>query len=169
MPLRLTFAAIALCFSLASCAHYHLGAVTAPAFQRLYIEPVENKALLPQSVALISTQIREAFLNDGRVELVNSPEQADATLHVTLVSYSRAIAALRSDDTGLARKLQLVLHAECTLHDNRTGRNFFEKRPITAAREAYTDNGQLQSEYNTLPLLAEVLSHNITHATLDVW
>jgi hypothetical protein len=36
-------------------------------------------------------------------------------------------------------------------------------------REAFTDSGQLQSEYQTLPLLAESLAAKVTHAALDVW
>ncbi|HXA14283.1 MAG TPA: LPS assembly lipoprotein LptE, partial [Opitutaceae bacterium] len=110
-----------------------------------------------------------SFLNDGRVALVNSPAQADAILHVTLTQYSRAQTAARADDTGLARKFQLTILAECTLRDNRTGKVLFEKRPVSAAKEAYTDSGQLQSEYNTVPLLAASLADSVAHAVLDVW
>jgi hypothetical protein len=56
----------------------------------------------------------------------------------------------------------------------------FEGRQIEVQREAFVDNGlgsvpfgtsndQLQSEYNTLPLLADQLSAQVTHAVLDVW
>jgi hypothetical protein len=56
----------------------------------------------------------------------------------------------------------------------------FDGRIIEVQREAFLDNGlgsvpfgtsndQLQSEYNTLPLLAELLSEKVTHAVLDVW
>lgn len=168
MPFRLTLAA-ALALLLAACAHYRLGTGAQPAFTTLYVEPVENKTMLPQSAALVGTQLRESFLRDARVTLVNSPAAADATLHVTLTDYSRAVAAPRSDDTGLARKFQLTLLAECTLRDRRTGRVWFEKRPVGAAKEAYTDSGQLQSEYNTAPLLSSSLADNIAHAVLDVW
>ncbi|HTB80406.1 MAG TPA: LptE family protein [Opitutaceae bacterium] len=168
MPPRLIFAA-ALILLLSACAHYQLGTDGKLAFTTLYVEPVENKTLLPQSVALVSTQLREAFLQDSRVTLVDSSAQADATLHVTLTDYSRAVAAPRSDDTGLARKFQLTLQAQCTLTNNHTGQAFFEKRPVSAVREAYTDSGQLQSEYNTAPLLAASLGDRIAHAVLDVW
>jgi len=168
MPLRLTFAT-ALALLLSACAHYQLGTGGKLAFTTLYVEPVENKTLLPQSVALVSTQLREVFLHDGRVTLVDSSAQADATLHVTLTDYSRAVAAPRSDDTGLARKFQLTLQAECTLSNNHTGQAFFEKRPIGAVKEEYTDSGQLQSEYDTAPLLAASLADRIAHAVLDVW
>jgi len=168
MTSRPTFAA-ACALLLAACAHYQLGTGGRLAFATLYVEPVENKTMLPQSAALVGGQLRESFLRDGRVTLVNSPAGADATLHVTLTDYSRAVAAQRSDDTGLARKLQLTLQAECTLRDNRTGRVFFARRPVDAVREAYTDSGQLQSEYNTAPLLASSLADNVAHAVLDVW
>jgi hypothetical protein len=168
MPLRLTFAAMLALF-LSACAHYQLGTDGKLAFTTLYIEPVENKALLPQASALVGTQLRESILRDGRVALVNDPAQADAVLHVTLTNYSRAQTAARSDDTGLARKFQLTLLAVCTLRDNRTSKVLFEKRPVSAVKEAYTDSGQLQSEYNTLPLLASSLADSIAHAVLDVW
>ncbi len=168
MPLRLTFAVV-FALLITACAHYRLGTGGQLAFTTLYIEPVENKALLPESTALVSTQLREAILRDGRVTLVNDPAQADAVLHVTLTNYSRAQTAARSDDTGLARKFQLTLLAVCTLRDNHTSRLLFENRPVSAVKEAYTDSGQLQSEYNTLPLLAASLADSVAHAVLDVW
>jgi hypothetical protein len=56
----------------------------------------------------------------------------------------------------------------------------FNKRVVEVQKEAFLDNGlgsvpfgtsndQLQSEYNTLPLLADSLSDRVTHAVLDVW
>jgi Lipopolysaccharide-assembly len=162
------------------CAHYKMGAGPAPAFQTLYIAPAKNKTTVPQSRELVSTMVREAFIRDGRVELVDGKSDADATLEVTLVKYRRDNAANREDDNGLARKFTLRLTAVCSLRDNRTGRMIFDGRTIDVQREAFTDNGlgsvpfgtsndQLQSEYNTLPLLAELLSDKVTHAVLDVW
>jgi hypothetical protein len=162
------------------CAHYRMGAGPAPSFATLYIAPAKNKTTLAQSRELVSTLVREAFIRDGRVELVDGKGDADATLEVTLVRYRRENAANREDDNGLARKFTLRLTAVCSLRDNRTSRMIFEGRTIEVQREAFLDNGlggvafgtsndQLQSEYNTLPLLAEVLSDKVTHAVLDVW
>jgi hypothetical protein len=153
----------------AGCSHYHLGTGATPAFRTLYIEPVANHTLLPQSQALLSTQLRESFARDGRISLVNSPTAADATLSVTINDYHREVAVGRADDTGLARKFNLNLGVLCTLQDRRTGKPIFENRPLTARREIFTDSGQLQAEYQTLPLLAEALAAKVVHATLDVW
>ncbi|MES2694626.1 MAG: LPS assembly lipoprotein LptE [Verrucomicrobiota bacterium] len=151
------------------CANYQLGTGGTPSFRTLYIEPVANKTMLPQSQPLLSTRLRETFARDGRVSLAPSSNGADATLTVVINDYHRDVAAVREGDTGLARKFNLTLGATCTLKDNRTGKFIFENRPISAIREAFTDSGQLQSEYQTLPLLAEALATKVAHAALDVW
>jgi hypothetical protein len=152
----------------AGCSHYQLGTGAAPSFHTLYVEPVTNKTMLPQAREIIGTRIREAFARDGRITLVNSPAEADATLRVVIMDYHRDIAAVREGDTGLARKFDLTLGVDCTLRQ-RDGTLLFENRRINAQREAFTDAGQLQSEYQTVPLLADVLAAKITHTALDVW
>ncbi len=166
-PIFVGLLAAALCF--AGCAHYQLGTDAKPGFTTLYVEPASNKTLLPQAQAIVSTQLREAFLHDGRVTLVNSAEEADATLRVVIHDFHRDVTAAREDDTGLARKFALTLTTECTLRDNHTGKELFTARKVSVTRDAYTDSGQLQSEYQTLPLLAEAIAQKISHTVLDVW
>jgi hypothetical protein len=162
------------------CAHYRFGAGPTPNFSTLYVAPPKNKTTLAQTQAVLSSMVREAFIRDGRVQIVNSQADADATLEVTLVAYKRVNASNREDDVGLARKFTLHLTAVCRLRDNRTGEMLFDGRTIEVQREAFTDNGlgtvpfatsnaQLQSEYNTFPLLSQALCDRITHAVLDVW
>ena len=152
----------------AGCGHYQLGTEGKLAFSTLYIAPATSQTLLPQSRALITTQLREAFEHDGRVTLVNSPEAAEATLHLTLRDYHRDVASVLENDTGLARKYTLTLDVACTL-ESKTGGVLFKDRMVRAQRDAFTDGGQLQSEYQTLPLLAEALSKKVVHTVLDVW
>lgn len=154
---------------IAGCAHYRLGTGAGPGFRTIFVEPVANRTLLPQAQSLLSTQLRESLARDARVQLVNSAAGADATLTVTIDGYRREIAAVREGDTGLARKFNITLGVSCTLRDNRGSRTIFENRPVSAMREAFTDGGQLQSEYQVLPLLAESLAAKIVHAALDVW
>ena len=154
---------------LAGCAHYQLGTGAAPTFHTLYVAPVANKTLLPQSQAILATQVREAFVRDGRVTLVNSAAAAEATLSVVITDYHRDIRVVREGDTGLARKYDLTLGVTCALRDNRTGTDILANRLVSAQREAFTDGGQLQSEYQALPLLAETVAGKLVHAALDVW
>ncbi|HEY0967190.1 MAG TPA: LPS assembly lipoprotein LptE [Opitutaceae bacterium] len=151
------------------CAHYQLGTGGKLTFQRLYVAPVANETALPQAVALVSAQIRESLLRDGRVTLVSAEADADATLVITLTNYGREVATVRPDDTGLARKFNLTLEAKATLRDQRTGTLLFENRALSSQRQAFTDSGQLQAEYQTLPLLAASLAESVRNAVLDVW
>ena len=153
----------------AGCAHYQLGTGAAPSFHTLYVEPAANKTMLPQAQAIVSTRLRETFARDGRISLANSPAGAEATLSVTIVDYRREIAAVREGDTGLARKFNITLGVTCTLRDTRSGKTIFENRPVSAVREVFTDGGQLQAEYQVLPLLAEALAVKVARVALDVW
>ena len=156
----------------AGCSHYELGTGAKLGFSTVYIEPVAIQAQIPQAREIISTQLREAFSRDGRVTLVNSAEEADVTLRVVLTDYRRDQASAREDDTGLARKFNLILYASCTLHDNRGGaggKDLLSNRPVSVQREAFTDSGQTMSEYETLPILAESLADEVANTVLDTW
>ena len=116
----------------------------------------------------MTTKIREKLMQDGRIALVNTPDEADAILEVVLKEYDRTPTIRLESDTGLARQFALDLTAEATLRLS-GGRILFEKRPIKASREAFIDGGQLQSEYQTVPLLADSLANGVSHAVLDTW
>lgn len=153
----------------AGCAGYQLGTGSAPKFSKLFIAPVTSGALIPQAQVLVTTQLREAFLRDGRVTLVNSADAADAVLQISLASYGREVAVSRQNDTGLARRYDVTLQAHATLTDNRSKQAVFTARPLTAQRGVFTDGGLVPAEYQTLPLLAELLAREATHAVLDTW
>lgn len=153
---------------LGACSHYQLGTSGKLAFHTLYITPVASETMLPQSRALIGGRVREAFLRDARVTLVNSPEEAEAVLTLTLKGFSREAAVAKASDAGLARKFNLSLRVACdlTLKD---GTKLLDQRLLTVQREDYVDQGQLQAEYEMLPVIADKLSTEVTHAVLDTW
>lgn len=155
--------------ALAGCAHYRLGTGATRPFTSLYVAPVENRSDAPSAAALMSSLLRDEFLRDGRVHLVNSPEGADATLALVLIGYSREVATVRPGDTGLARKFAVTLSGRITLKDNRSGQVLLNARAADAGRDVFTDSGQLQSEAQALPLLAGDLAKKVAHAALDVW
>jgi hypothetical protein len=176
MRILLAALCLALSFVASGCSHYRLGTEGQLNFSRIYIAPIENEVALPQVTAVFSTQIRERFLREGRVTVVDSPEAADVVLTVALSHLNRSVATARPDDTGLARKFELSLQALCTLHDQRTQTSLLEKRPVSATRQLFTTPGpdsresnQLQAEYNLMPQLAQALADRIAHTVLDVW
>ncbi len=171
--LGLVFAAL---LAFTGCSHYRLGTGAQVKFDTLFIPPVTNDANLPQAIALVTTQIRETFNRDGRVHLVASEDEADAVLLINLVSYDRKRLTAQAADTGLARKFEMTLVANCTLTLAGEDKPLYENRRIIAKRQLFTDgdaapayDGQLQAQYQNLPLLAETLAGKVKSATLDVW
>ncbi|MBP7142381.1 MAG: hypothetical protein KBA71_10770 [Opitutaceae bacterium] len=161
---------------LAGCGHYVLGTGGTTAFKRIYIEPVANHSSLPQSVAVISTELRDAFVRDGRLTVVNSPEEAEVILSMALGKYGREVATVLPNDTGLARKFNLNLSASITLSTPGSDKVYFKDRPLQATRQLFTDNpqtghfdNQLRAEYQAVPLLAQSLSAAAVSAVLDAW
>jgi outer membrane lipopolysaccharide assembly protein LptE/RlpB len=170
------FAGCLLLFT-AACSHYRLGTGVEHDFQSIFIAPVQTNAAYPQAAAVLTTQIRETFIRDGRVRVVNTPDEADAVLSVKLSSLQRAKLTSLTSDSGLARKMGLTLSATATLQDPAGKKIWFTNRAVAAARQLFTDNGsadlqpiqQLQAEYALLPQLAQPFAQEILGAVLDTW
>lgn len=169
MRISLLAALVACTLGLVACSHYRLGTGAEPRFATLHVKVVRNESLAPQVVATVTTQVREAFIKDGRVRLVDSAEEADATLALVLEDYHREATVARADDTGLARRFDVILRARATLNDRRSQRDIFTNLQLKATRGVFTDSGQIPSEYQAVPLLAEQLAERALHAALDNW
>lgn len=171
MPLRapaFLLLLLALGAGLASCGRYQLGSGTEPRFSTLHVAVVQTEALVPQARALVTTALREAFIKDGRVRLVDTADEAEAVLTVVLTGYRRQVAVAQPADTGLARRFDVELSARATLAD-RHGTALFQDRPLTVQRGVFVDSGQSQAEYQILPLLAERLAVQTVRVVLDPW
>lgn len=151
------------------CAGYQLGTGATPKFATLFVAPVVTEALIPQARVELTTRVREAFIRDGRVRLVNSPDAADAVLEITVTGYDRAVAVSRPDDTGLARRFDITLQARATLLNNRAQAPWFTDRVLQARRGAMTDDGLVPAETQLLPILGETLAAEAVRAVLDTW
>jgi outer membrane lipopolysaccharide assembly protein LptE/RlpB len=170
------FAGCLLLFT-SACSHYRLGTGVERDFQSIFIAPVQTNAAYPQAAAVLTTQIRETFIRDGRVRVVNTPDEADAVLSVKLSSLQRAKLTSLTSDSGLARKMGLTLSATTTLQDPAGKKTWFTNRAVAVERQLFTDNGsadlqaiqQLQAEYALLPQLAQPFAQEILGSVLDTW
>ena len=170
------FAGCLLLFT-SACSHYRLGTDVERDFQSIFIAPVQTNAAYPQAAAVLTTQIRETFIRDGRVRVVNTPDEADAVLSVKLSSLQRAKLTSLTSDSGLARKMGLTLSATTTLQDPAGKKTWFTNRAVAVERQIFTDNGsadlqpiqQLQAEYALLPQLAQPFAQEILGSVLDTW
>ncbi len=154
---------------LSGCGHYQLGSKSARDFHSIHVTVATTALPLPQSRALVTTELRNALSRDGRLTLADAPADADVVLKINLQNYRRNAVVGLATDTGLARRFDVVLTATATLTDQRSGKTIFADRQFTATRGVFTDSGQNQAEYETLPLLAADLAEKARQAILDTW
>ncbi|MFP6900939.1 MAG: LPS assembly lipoprotein LptE [Opitutales bacterium] len=156
---------------LSGCGHYALGPTGQPPFTTLYVETVTNDSLAPQAASLTSKALREAFLRDGRVKLVDSPVEAEATLSLRLINYRRSAASFRSDDTAQANSFKITLEGEASLTENRPGgKSLFEGRLVRGvARLAWDDPATSPDGRQSLVAASRDLSDETVSMTLDAW
>lgn len=169
-------AAFALLFA-SACSHYRLGTGAQRDYDSIFIAPVETNGKMPQAAAVLTTQIRETFIRDGRLRVVNTPDEADAVLTVSVGTLKREFLTALPSDGGLARKMGLTLATTATLRDPSGEKTWFADRPISVERQIFTDDGgtslqpvqQLQAEYQLVPQLGEPLAESLKGAVLDTW
>ena len=165
---------------ISGCNSYQLGNPVELPFESIYIKPVTNDSFAPQAQALLSAQIRDIFIRDGRTKLVTSREAADAALLINLTEYNRLVAARQSEDTALAASFNLVLAAEVSLFNQNKGDYYFQERIIKESSSTYANNPYttpataqtqdfLQMEYQAMPSLTRDLSRRIADEVLSTW
>lgn len=186
-PLRPTMIAVMYFFMallamsfLGGCKSYQLGNPAELPFQSIYVKPVSNNSFAPQAQALLSTQLREVFIRDGRTRIVTSEEEADAVLLVNLTEYRRSAAARQSDDTAAAAEFDLTLVAVVSLYNQNEGTYLLRNHELSDVSNAYIENlyaspgaprtqDFLQSEYQSMPLLTRDLARRIADEVLSPW
>ena len=162
---------------LTGCAAYNLGSSADLPFDKIYVHPASNESFAPQSQALVTTNVRETLLRDGRVKLVSSEEFADVVLYIKLKDYTRTARALQSTDTEIARSFDLSLVAEISLLDRTTGRYLVQDRIVNERSTAHTENPYQNTsidqyalaEYQSMPRLTRGLSRKISDIILGAW
>ena len=162
------------------CQSYQLGHPTELPFETIYIQPAKNDSFAPQAQTLVSTQVREAVIRDGRVRLIADQSAADAVLQMTVTDYTRRASARRQDDTEAAQNFDLTLRLQLDLYDQRNDNYFFKGRQVEARTTGYLNNpyaaagtpdtqGLIQSEYNAMPRLARELGRKAANELLSAW
>ena len=180
---HLRMIAVPLFFTLvfiSGCNSYKLGNPSELPFESIYIKPVSNDSFAPQAQTLLSTQIREAFIRDGRTKIVTNREAADAILLINLTEYNRRDAARQSVDTTAAASFRLILAAEVSLFNQNKGDYYFQERIVKESSIAYVNNPYatpevaqtqdfLQMEYQAMPRLTRDLARGIADEVLSTW
>jgi hypothetical protein len=137
----------------------------------LAIDPVVNESYAPQVVALLTRDLRDAFLRDGAVRVVGSDKSADARLAVTIIEFDESYVSGRDEDDGRPSSLSLRMTVRVNLISSSESIEsilpedwtFSESIPI------YADPSIRESSQSNLPQLTSMISRRIRDHTLYPW
>ena len=144
------------------------------------MRPASNASFAPQSQAILSAQVRDAFIKDGRVKVLSNESEADAVLELSIIEFTRESGARLRADTETAQTFNLGLEAEISLFDVNTGDFYFAQRKLEQSEGIYVDNpfnspsagerqGYIRAEYNAMPRITRELARKIADEVLSPW
>jgi hypothetical protein len=164
---------------LSGCASYKLGSHAELPFKSIYVRPATNESFAPQAQALVSAQIRQAFIRDGRVKIVSDESTADAILEVAITDYETRSRARQRNDTVTASTYRLELTAKISLFNANAGDFYFQDREIVENSGIYADNpyatttretqSYIRAEYNAMTRLARGVARQVADEVLSPW
>lgn len=173
MPRFITlFSTFALCLAglaLSSCSSYSRHAAKPP-FSKLYIEPVDNRTVAPQVIAVFSRNLREEFMRDATVQLVDR-DQAEAVLTLRLTAYDNATGSFSRSDAGQVGSLLMQIGATGNLI-GKDGTIYFENRPFQRTTHVFTNTGPQDlpaGRYQSIPLVAQQIARDVKNAVNGTW
>jgi hypothetical protein len=151
----------------AGCLGYHLGSMPPPGVRSIHVPTFVNQCGEPQAELATTRAVIQEFQKDGNL-WVTGPQQADAILRVTLVSYR--LDPLRYDrNSGSAtREYRVTLTAEFTLDSTKTGAKICSKR---VSGETTFDLATDLSSARTaaFPHAAQDLARKLVESVVDYW
>lgn len=147
--IRLTNVAAA-CLLLSGCGYHIAGrADLLPKEVRTIAVPAFHNSTARYKLGdRLPAAITREFITRTRYQIVSTPEQADATLQGTLISY-QAFPAIFDQKTGRATGIQVLVNLSLTLTDksgkvlfSRPHMEFRERYEISVSPEAYFEENE---------------------------
>jgi len=150
---------------LSSCWYYSTSDSLPPYLKSIYIEPVTNKTAQYNLEESMTNQITNAFIENGRLKVVNNREEADLLLQIEIIGYDDEPYTVSKDEEVSQYLLEITVNADCkNLKENTTlwgQNNFSQKEPYNHE----VDESGLEAQSKTIKKLSEEIVSRI----LTVW
>ena len=164
-PKAVGFAAgclLALLLSASGCAGYRLGPTGSnqTAGSSIQVYPFTNKTAVPQLNESITIALRRVLQQNGNFRLATDGAAA-LELRGVLTRYERESLSAQRNDLLATRDFNVVVTAEVTVVDRRTGKVVFEGA-VTGRTTLRAGADLVSAERQAMPLLADDLARRLT-------
>lgn len=153
---------------LSGCMGYQLGGTRPEGIKTVYMAPVVNKTHEPAIELQATKALRQRLQMDGRLELLDAPENADAVMEVVLDGYSLTAIAFNSDLRTTAEQYRLRIDATATLKSTKTG-DTVSKSTTYGEATFHFQSDLTTSKRDALPAATEELAKFIVDDLAERW
>lgn len=153
---------------LTGCMGYRLGGSQPAGVSTVHLAPVVNKTSEPAIELQVERALRERIQFDGRLQLANAPDQADAIIEVTLSSYRLRAIAFRDDLKTTPDQYQLRISANAALKDTGSG-EILSKSETYGETRFFFESDLTTSKRMALPAAAEELAKFMVDDLIERW
>ena len=144
---RLTILLVAVTLWVCGCG-YHLpgrGTALPEDIQTVYVEPFQNKTTEPFLETPLTNEVRDQFSRRRTVEVVGSPDLADAILTGTIVSYGVGTVSYDRNDDITEYRATMRVDAALTRSN---GEEVIWQGTVSWKEEFYANDDRAQQDYN---------------------
>lgn len=153
---------------LAGCMGYQLGGSRPEGVESVHIAPVVNHTSEPAIELQVAKALRERIQFDGRMQLVDRAEDADAIMETTLVDFNLTATAFRNDRRTTAEQYRMRVDAVATLKDAETGKALSSSKTYGEATFPF-ESDLTSSKRNAHPQAARDLARFMVDDLIERW
>ncbi|HEY5653496.1 MAG TPA: LPS assembly lipoprotein LptE [Pontiella sp.] len=155
---------------LSGCMGYQLGGSRPAGIEAVTLAPVINKTTEPAIELQITHAMRERIQFDGRMELVNMPEAADAVIEIVLTNYHFTPIAYRNrgKESSTPSLYRIRIDGNAQLIDAKNGNIISTSK--TYGESVFEFQADLtSSKRNALPEAAKEIAKFILDDLIEQW
>ena len=147
---------------------YQLGGTRPDGIETVHVAAVVNKTTEPAIELQATHALRQRIQFDGRMKLVNTAENADAVIEVTLTDYRLSAIAFRDDLRTTAEQYRIRITGTATLTDTKTGETLSESKTYGEAT-FFFESDLTTSKRSALPRAAQELAKFMVDDLIERW
>jgi len=153
---------------LSGCMGYRLGGTSPAGIQSVAMAPVVNATTEPAIELQVAHAMRQRIQFDGRMQLVNEPDDADAVIEITLTRYTLTPIAYDSKLRTTPNLYRLRITGEAELRE--TGTGLVRSTSKTYGEATFAFNADLtSSKRDALPEAAREIAKFILDDLIEQW
>jgi len=139
-----------------------------PDISSIYVPTFVNQTDQPQIEAQSTSATINEFIRDGSLR-VESEDNADAVLRVTLVNYELAPLGFRREQPTATDEYRVLLTASVKLENKDTGEIIFESPRIRGESTFQLEGDLTSGKRIALPEASRDLAHDIVERIVEFW